>query len=510
MQLTTKILLILLSIFISVATVSCSSSAGEDDGGCDSVMRSYVAQGKVQYLDGDYNSALSTLHKVLAAMESAPGTAPAPGDLQNTYLMLGNIHFAFGDYVRANKYYLEGLKSARKSGDSGNELIFLNDLAVVACFLGNRDDAMRYNEELALLNAADSLQQKYFHMITSAYIEQTFGNRDRAIVQMKRSLGFIDRNDLDPLLKLSPLSEISEYFEQKNMYDSAVIYLQDYERLALELRASDMVADNKRKFMRVYTKMGDSENALRYQSEYFAHIDSVMNPNRFINVSNRFHQESESRANALIRELKQTVANQKILIIIIVFFVLFLALWLVFRHKTRVANIQLFKRNREIVEIEKKVREIESSRLLPHKDSAEYVMDSNDDPETDSDRLAHSSKLKELFVRIQTEMDSGTAYCDPEFSLNKLADSVGSNTKYASRAINDHAGKNFRTFINEYRIKEARRRLLDVENYGNVTMQFLAESVGFLSTSAFNMAFKKFTGMTPSLYQKLGRDIENE
>ena len=130
MQLTTKILLILLSIFISVATVSCSSSAGEDDGGCDSVMRSYVAQGKVQYLDGDYNSALSTLHKVLAAMESAPGTAPAPGDLQNTYLMLGNIHFAFGDYVRANKYYLEGLKSARKSGDSGNELIFLNDLGV--------------------------------------------------------------------------------------------------------------------------------------------------------------------------------------------------------------------------------------------------------------------------------------------------------------------------------------------------------------------------------------------
>ena len=294
------------------------------------------------------------------------------------------------------------------------------------------------------------------------------------------------------------------------MYDSAVIYLQDYERLALELRASDMVADNKRKFMRVYTKMGDSENALRYQSEYFAHIDSVMNPNRFINVSNRFHQESESRANALIRELKQTVANQKILIVIIVFFVLFLALWLVFRHKARVANIQLFKRNREIVEIEKKVREIESSRLLPHKDSAEYVMDSNDDPETDSDRLAHSSKLKELFVRIQTEMDSGTAYCDPEFSLNKLADSVGSNTKYASQAINDHAGKNFRTFINEYRIKEARRRLLDVENYGNVTMQFLAESVGFLSTSAFNMAFKKFTGMTPSLYQKLGRDIENE
>ena len=103
-------------------------------------------------------------------------------------------------------------------------------------------------------------------------------------------------------------------------------------------------------------------------------------------------------------------------------------------------------------------------------------------------------------------MTHDTSWCDPEFSLNRLAEIAESNTKYVSQAINEHTGKNFRSFINEYRIREARRRLLDTENFGNVTIQYLAESVGFMSTSAFNMAFKKFTGMTPSLYQKLGRD----
>ncbi len=119
------------------------------------------------------------------------------------------------------------------------------------------------------------------------------------------------------------------------------------------------------------------------------------------------------------------------------------------------------------------------------------------------------AQRRELFDTILRFMDEDRSlYCDPDFSLTRLAELTDSNTKYVSQAINDFTGKNFRTFINEYRIREARRRLLDSENFGNVTIQYLAESVGFLSTSAFNMAFRKFTGMTPSLYQKLGREMD--
>jgi len=44
-----------------------------------------------------------------------------------------------------------------------------------------------------------------------------------------------------------------------------------------------------------------------------------------------------------------------------------------------------------------------------------------------------------------------------------------------------------------------------VDRYGSWTIQSIAQSVGFLSTSTFNAAFKKFTGMTPTVYQRMSQ-----
>lgn len=247
-----------------------------------------MAESKIQYWEGDYNAALSTLHKYLK--------------------------------------------------------------------LSSERDIEKYNEMLADVHPSDVHLQRYLHLITSAYIEKRFGNPVTALKKMKEAMAFIDENRMEPRLKLSSLSEISEYFEENNMLDSALAYLHTYEKLALEQNANDMLVDNKRRFMRVYTKLGDTREALRYQEEYFSHTDSVMNPHRFLNVSNRFQKENEDRASLLIKDLRQTVTNQKIILLIVAFSSLLLALWLFYRHKARTANIQLFKRNKELVEIEDKVR----------------------------------------------------------------------------------------------------------------------------------------------------------
>lgn len=385
-----------------------------------------------------------------------------------------------------------------------NEVTFLNDLTIVSCYLDNRDQAMKYNEALADVKSKNPGLQRYQYLIGGAYIEKSFGSPAKAIDKMRSAISYIDRENLDPGLKLSALSELSEYFEENNMLDSALTYLDTFERLAIESNSPALLADNKRRYMRVYTKLGDTQNALRYQEEYFIHQDSVLNPNRFINVSNRFQKESEERTGVVVQNLRKTVASQKLLIIVILFSTVILLLWLFFRHKEWVANVQLFKRNRELAQIEEKVRKIEEekmSALPPQADIAAVPEETDRDSGDDA-----MPRMRELYDKILAVMAQPDHYCDPKFSLNRLAELTGSNTKYVSQSINDCTGKNFRTFINEYRIREARRRLLDTENFGNVTIQFLAESVGFMSTSAFNMAFKKFTGMTPSLYQKMGRD----
>ena len=102
-------------------------------------------------------------------------------------------------------------------------------------------------------------------------------------------------------------------------------------------------------------------------------------------------------------------------------------------------------------------------------------------------------------------MEDGNYVYNQDFSLNQLANLVNSNTKYVSWVINDTYNKNFRTFINEYRIREASKRLLNTEKYGSLTIQAIAEDVGFKSVTNFVVSFKRNVGITPSLYQKMAR-----
>ena len=75
-----------------------------------------------------------------------------------------------------------------------------------------------------------------------------------------------------------------------------------------------------------------------------------------------------------------------------------------------------------------------------------------------------------------------------------------------SEAINEGYGKNFRSFLNDYRIKEAMQRLADNDRYGNYTIKAISESVGYKSQANFINIFTRLTGMKPSIYQKISRE----
>lgn len=94
--------------------------------------------------------------------------------------------------------------------------------------------------------------------------------------------------------------------------------------------------------------------------------------------------------------------------------------------------------------------------------------------------------------------------CTADFSLAKMAEMVGCNAKYLSQVINDEFGCNFNMFINKYRISEAARRLNDTGEWSRLTIEGIANSVGFRSRSTFVSMFKQFTGTTPSEYRRRG------
>jgi AraC-like DNA-binding protein len=62
---------------------------------------------------------------------------------------------------------------------------------------------------------------------------------------------------------------------------------------------------------------------------------------------------------------------------------------------------------------------------------------------------------------------------------------------------------NFKSYLNEFRIREASKRLADNDVYGNMTIKAISEGVGYNSVNNFIIAFKRIVGITPSAYQKM-------
>ncbi len=85
--------------------------------------------------------------------------------------------------------------------------------------------------------------------------------------------------------------------------------------------------------------------------------------------------------------------------------------------------------------------------------------------------------------------------------MPKLAKELGVSPNCLSEAINKKNGCNFSDFINGYRIMAA-RAIMDKPGAEHQKIAAIAYEAGFNSLSVFNVAFRKFTGLTPSAYRK--------
>ena len=109
-----------------------------------------------------------------------------------------------------------------------------------------------------------------------------------------------------------------------------------------------------------------------------------------------------------------------------------------------------------------------------------------------------TSKHYERLVQI---METEQLYLDSDLTLSKLAEQLTISTHHLSQIINETIGQSFYDYINSNRIKYAQKQLISPENQ-HLNISSIGFESGFNSLSAFNSAFKKFTGITPSQFKK--------
>ncbi len=114
-------------------------------------------------------------------------------------------------------------------------------------------------------------------------------------------------------------------------------------------------------------------------------------------------------------------------------------------------------------------------------------------------KITVQDKNDSIMASFTTLMIKEKMFTDPTISLSTIADKLGTNRTYLSRAINESSGKTFSQMVNEFRIREAISIMSNKES--TYPLKMISGEVGFSSISTFYSTFTAVTGMSPAKYR---------
>lgn len=453
--------------------------------------------------------------------------------LAGLYTNIGNIYSVFTDHQQAISYYKMALEHARKNGDKNNEIRILVNLSGVCCYENLTEEAKVYYDEMMKLAGKDSLFQ-YFGYLNKALILSNEKKYESAILCFEKSADYANRVKLEPQYTGSVYGELAKLYEKMGEKDSAIYYSLINVEYTEEHNLMYMLIESLKALARLYDEKGDIGKSLHYKDRYLVVSDSLFSMEKFNKMKNaqfiyemdKNYQEITSLTTEKAHKEIQIKTQRRFLIIIssgMLIFIIFLIIVYTQKRKLHLAYKDLFSRNNEILQSDLQIKELRveyENKLAGEKmryeklEQQTQTLVTNKEPREEKYeevKLYSVNKLTDLqkenlISDINKIMETTDIFCDCDFSLERLAELIGSNSRYVSQIINETYTKNFRTFVNEYRIKEARLRLMNTEQYGNYTIKTIAESVGYKSHTSFIDIFKKTTGITPSIYQKLAKE----
>lgn len=144
-------------------------------------------------------------------------------------------------------------------------------------------------------------------------------------------------------------------------------------------------------------------------------------------------------------------------------------------------------------------RAVSGRSLLLKRSQEEYVNEALKGNLRDShaENAEDDLKMNKLYKRILQYMDTHQPYLVESFSLDDLSGSLYSNKVYLSKTINLMSGRNFRQFVNYYRVNYSIELM---KGNPRMKIQELSTMSGFHNVVSYNQSFRLFMGESPGEY----------
>lgn len=336
------------------------------------------------------------------------------------------------------------------------------------------------------------------------------GKYDEALRWTGRSLESVEKSDFDndSRARLRAILTIlqSILLDWAGRDSESLVELENYIGIVREFDLLEGVPDYYNQLSLYYNKHGDKFKANECRLKYYESVDSLTGLTQlsYLSKAPLVFDLQKAAEEARMKEIQHEHVME-ILWMVIIAAIICLALLVLLFLRNRQLNEQneaLYKQSVEqLALIDEARKQVSIVQPLPDLDNEENI-----EVEPAAKTEVDEGVLSDIYQRVKSVMETSDEIYDESFSLAKLHQLVGSNTKYISRAIGQFAHSDFKTLLSQYRIREACRRMNDVEKYGKFTIEAIAKSVGVTSRTSFIQNFKKQTGLTPSAYFKIAHE----
>jgi len=430
----------------------------------------------------------------------------------NCYMDIGYVYNAFDNDAEAIEILEKALHYAKQKNEDYKIPFILNRLGILyskqnkyELSLKNYQSAIQHINKLSFKKFKD-LKISLINNI--AYIEYTTGKYKEAIKHIDEIFPLaLELNNKRKLLILTYV-KASVYFKKNNL-DSALKYI----NMSIEFGNDSPVNNDLAESYLLLSKINESKGKLK---ESYNNIKNYLNIKDTIDLEkkkntilkikmlNKINNKEKEIVNLeyknkLVNEKLKTIRYRMIFFTILFsLIILFMTGFIIFKLKIKKAYTKIVQSNINEINYKKEIK-----RLKQFVDPKELKLEDNIKYLNSSLNLNERQRIVEL---INKKIIDDKIYLDTNITLDKLVEIIGTNKTYLSQVLKENFNTNYTDLINELRIEDA--KVLLMSDYSlNYTIDSIASEVGYNSIATFYRAFKKYTGVTPTFFQK---NLENK
>lgn len=450
-------------------------------------------------------------------------------DNDNAYMMailtIGNIYTIFDDYDQALHYYELCLNKAENLNN--DSLVAKAKCNMLLCYamLGKKKEAEACYRSIGTLSMQNTNQRRFYTYLNQAMLAKAQQYYKGAIYFHTQALEYALNHNMSGRYAAAEMGQIGTTYEEMGNMEAAEEWYLKCKEFAEKGHFVGPLTTACERLAALYRKEGKDNLSMKYNKMYVQLTDSFFQQREFNSkrsLINKYEERLNDRQISLLRgqttRLIWIVGTISVLLLLLVCLLIY-----IYRINRRLVNTQrlLIQKHQEHShqlqmqnEIFTRMENGESNKLSNETAVDNTAIDSQQEDDEEDTCSANSELLTKeqsdlLLVGIAHIMEDSDTICNPDFSLATLSQMVNSNTKYVSWVINKNYGKNFKSYLNEYRIRIASRLLSDTDQFANTTIAGISERVGYKSPASFHQAFKKIYGMTPAAYVKLTRQEQD-